>query len=194
MDCPTITVCRHPDDIQQILTKDKVFQKSQRVAQSREFLGDGIFSQLDYQKHAKMRQTLSPAFRMEYLKQLDTFFLASASQLADVLRQHAANSLSMAEQQGNGSFAGELEMQKLFRLCTLDSIGLTSMKHDFQALSSWQRQQQHPQQWSDDSSSGSISSTTGADIDQMLRDLSAAFVWQSLVLPVPSECLNGTCI
>ena len=76
------------------------------------------------------------------------------------------------------SSSRSLEMQKLFRLCTLDSIGLTSMKHDFKALSSWQQQQ-----------SGGSNGNNAADIDQMLTDLNEAFIWQSLVLPIPSKHL-----
>eukprot|EP00878_Enallax_costatus_P039199 GHUV01044759.1.p1 GENE.GHUV01044759.1~~GHUV01044759.1.p1 ORF type:complete len:231 (+),score=67.77 GHUV01044759.1:129-821(+) len=179
-----VLLFRHPDDLQQILTKDNLFRKSQRVAQSQEWLGTGLFSQLDYNKHAAMRQTLNPAFRMEYLKQLDMFFLVSASQLADALKKYAATATpKTSDTISDHSINTALEMQKVFRLCTLDSIGLTSMKHNFKALSSWQQQQQG----SNSSKSESNQTSSGADIDQMLTDLSTAFAWQSLVLPVPRE-------
>lgn len=187
---------RRPDDIQQIVTKDDVFRKSQRVAQSKEWLGDGLFSQLDYNKHAAMRETLNPAFRMEYLKQLDTFFLASASQLAVVLKQYAATSIAKTgdtassrnhrapDQSKINNNSRPLEMQQLFRLCTLDSLRLASMKHDFNALSSWQQQMA-------EGSESSRGASDGAGIDQMLSDLSKAFAWQSLVLPIPRKCLQS---
>eukprot|EP00878_Enallax_costatus_P033291 GHUV01036703.1.p1 GENE.GHUV01036703.1~~GHUV01036703.1.p1 ORF type:complete len:344 (+),score=98.37 GHUV01036703.1:129-1160(+) len=183
-----VLLFRHPDDLQQILTKDNLFRKSQRVAQSQEWLGTGLFSQLDYNKHAAMRQTLNPAFRMEYLKQLDMFFLVSASQLADALKKYAATATpKTSDTISDHSINTALEMQKVFRLCTLDSIGLTSMKHNFKALSSWQQQQQG----SNSSKSESNQTSSGADIDQMLTDLSTAFAWQSLVLPVPRSWLPG---
>lgn len=196
---PVFDLFRHPDDIHQILTQDNIFRKNQRVSQSKEWLGTGLFSILDHDQHAAMRQTLNPAFRMEYLKQLDTFFLASAIHLADILKQRAASAAeaAAAEAAGHGSPGSSqhnsgdyhhsnvegLEMQRLFRLCMLDSIGLTSMKHDFQALSSWQQQQQRQGL----SITANNSATSGVDIDRLFTDLNKAFLWQSQVLPVPSK-------
>eukprot|EP00775_Hariotina_reticulata_P008468 gene8468-biopygen10333 len=202
---------RHPDDIQQILSRDgSAFKKSSRVSQSHEWLGEGLFSQIDYFKHAAMRQTLNPAFRMDYLKQLDSVFVATAGQLAELLTAvtGAADGCRSSER-NNGQAATTaaaeqtqvFDMQKLFKLMNLDSIGLTSMSHEFHALATWQQQQQRWQQLQQHlNSSVTINTTTSSsstgissylDLEQVLVDLSSAFFWQSLQLPVPRSWLPG---
>jgi hypothetical protein len=133
------------------------------------------------------------AFRMEYLKQLDRFFVSSASQLADILQDAAAASpadasaarSSSSSSSGGGGGGRALDLQRMFRLMTLDSIGLTSMQYDFAALSTWKEQQQQQQQ--QDGEGGSQQTVL---IEQMLQHLSKAFIWQSLCLPVPRKWLQ----
>jgi hypothetical protein len=68
---------------------------------------------------------------------------------------------------------------------TLDSIGLTSMQYDFAAMRTWKDQQQQQQQQQQLSGADGMQRTVL--IAQLLQDLSKAFVWQSLCLPVPRE-------
>jgi len=169
------------------------FKKSSRVTHSSEWLGEGMFTQLDHTKHAAMRQTLNPAFRMDYLKQLDSVFVETAGQLAKVLSSAAADagsaewgrSFHSGNDQAVTAAAVEqpqiFDMQKLFKLMTLDAIGLTSMSQEFHALATWQQQQQQQQQGS------STGFSSFVDLEQMLVDLNSAFFWQALQLPVPRE-------
>lgn len=97
-----------------------------------------------------------------------------------------------------------LDMQRIFRLLTLDTIGLTSLNQSFDSLELWRQQQQHQrglEQQENNSSSSSRSSssshsigvssssspTSQLDLEQGLWDLEAAFLWQSLQLPVPRK-------
>lgn len=189
-----------------ILSKDDIlFAKSARVAQSKEWLGSGVFSQLDAEQHAASRATLNPAFRRDYLARLDSFMVASAQQLASILTHQAAaagagagstpsrvstEAAAAAGQQGGD--AGAVDMQRLFRLLTLDTIGLTSLNKSFDALNLWQQQQQGQEGANRDGGpSGNHSSSSGGgplDLEQLLVDLESAFLWQALQLPVPSEC------
>jgi cytochrome P450 len=154
-----------------------------------------MFTQLDHTKHAAMRQTLNPAFRMDYLKQLDSVFVETAGQLAKVLSSAAADAdadsadWARSVHSGNGQAVTAaaveqpqiFDMQKLFKLMTLDAIGLTSMSQEFHALATWQQQQQQQQQGS------STGFSSFVDLEQMLVDLNSAFFWQALQLPVPRE-------
>jgi cytochrome P450 len=198
-----------------MLQKDEVlFAKSSRVNQSREWLGGGLFSQLDNEKHAAMRQTLNPAFRKEYLQQLDSFFVASAQKLAKILAAAA-----VAEQ--------AVDVNQLFKRMTLDSIGLTNLQYDFRSLDLWEEKQQQQGEEVEQGREGqdrqgqqqqgqaedqresnrdgnkeaatAIAAATASaagpaglrgsilDVEQLLAELEAAFLWQSLMLPVPSE-------
>ena len=192
--------CRNPETIFRMLQKDEVlFTKSSRVEQAQEWLGGGLFSQLDNQKHAAMRQTLNPAFRKEYLQQLDSFFVSSAMKVANVLAGAAG--------------AGEaVDLNQLFKRMTLDSIGLTNLQYDFHSLDLWEAKQQQQQGKGEEhqlqqgvGSMGTVlpqpppagagagvgEGKTVMDVEQLLTDLSAAFLWQSLMLPVPRKCLFG---
>jgi hypothetical protein len=121
---------------------------------------------------------------MEYLKQLDKFFVSSAMQLADILQEAAAAGPAAAASSSSSSSSGgrALDIQRMFRLMTLDSIGLTSMQYDFAAMSTWQQQQQQR--------GGTDGIEQTVLIEQMLQHLSKAFIWQSLCLPVPRKCLQ----
>jgi hypothetical protein len=76
----------------------------------------------------------------------------------------------------------------MFRLMTLDSIGLTSMQYDFAAMRTWKDHQQQQQQ-QQQQPSGADGMQRTVLIEQLLQDLSKAFVWQSLCLPVPRESM-----
>jgi hypothetical protein len=191
---------RHPEDVWSIVSKDDIlFAKSGRVTATKEWLGNGVFSQLDLDKHTAARATLNPAFRRDYLARLDSFMKGSAQQLADILTAAAAAAAAGSEcsagvsstasgagvgPEGGGSTAA-LDMQRMFRLTTLDTLGLTGLNRSFKALSLWQQQQQVSTQ--DVGMSGSSSSDGQLELEQLLWDLESAFLWQALRLPVPSE-------
>ena len=130
--------------------------------------------------------------------------VASAQQLASILASQAAaagsaagtaaSSTAAAAPPGSGSSdgaAGAVDMQRLFRLLTLDTIGLTSLNKSFDALQLWQQQQQGAGKNNNGSSGGSSSGSSGGggplELEQLLVDLESAFLWQALQLPVPSE-------
>lgn len=180
-----------------ILSKDDIlFAKSSRMTASREWLGNGVFTQLNADKHAAARTTLNPAFRRDYLARLDSFMIASAQQLTDILTAAAAAAAgndaggtasgTAAGSAGSSTYVKPVDMQRLFRLLTLDTIGLTSLNRSFDALKLWQQQQQQ-HAGAHTSSSSSSSSDGQLELEQLLWDLESAFLWQSLQLPVPSE-------
>lgn len=183
------------------MTKDDItFAKNGRVAATKEWLGSGIFSQLNPDKHAAARAVLNPSFRRDYLCRLDSFMVASALDFTHILTAAAAasavTSAGAGSRAGDGAgavvgaagAAGALDMQRLFRLCTLDTIGLTSLNKSFDVLKLWsQQQQQQPAHSSSSSSGGQL------QLEQLLWDLESAFLWQSLLLPVPSESQRKLC-
>lgn len=59
---------------------------------------DGLFSQTDAAAHASMRETLNPAFRMDYLTGLVPSMAGSAQQLAGLMQ-------AKAQASGSGSNA-----------------------------------------------------------------------------------------
>jgi hypothetical protein len=132
------------------------------------------------------------AFRMEYLKQLDKFFVSSAMQLADILHNTAtaaaADPLCSSSSPSSNSDRA-LDFQRMFRLMTLDSIGLTSMQYDFAAMRTWKEQQSQQPQQQQQQPTGAHGMQRTVLIEQQLQDLSKAFVWQSLCLPVPRESM-----
>lgn len=189
-----LLINRHPEDAAQILANDdKLYGKTARVAQSKEWLGQGVFSTVPPEQHAAARATLNPAFRRDYLARLDTFMVDSALQLRQLLAEAAAaagpggggGAAPSAAAAAGGVSAG-IDMQRLFRLLTLDTIGLTSLNKSFDAMKQWQAQQQQPGALNISSSSGGGGGQL--ELEQLLCDLEAAFLWQSLMLPVPREC------
>lgn len=195
--------CRHPDDVWAILSKDDIlFAKSGRIAQSKEWLGSGVFSQIDADKHAAARATLNPAFRREYLQMLDGFMISSAQKLAALLTAAAAAGPQATPAPSQQPTAGAqqqkaaLDVQRLFRLLTLDTIGLTSLNTSFGAMELWeqqhtqqqqQQQAQMQQQQQQQAQMQQQQPQPQLELERMLWDLESAFLWQSLQLPLPSE-------
>lgn len=57
---PLCSPCSHPEDVWAILSKgDVTFAKSARMTATREWLGDGVFTQLDPDRHAHSATCLS---------------------------------------------------------------------------------------------------------------------------------------
>lgn len=105
-------------DIQQIFKNAETFPKQTSLLDViSEWLGDGLATQSNIEKHAEMRRILNPAFRMDYIKGLSPVFGEIGGKLADDLLR-----------------MGKHDIQDMTMRATIDIIGKTGFRYDFGSL------------------------------------------------------------
>mmetsp|Transcript_36049 Transcript_36049/g.85535 ORF Transcript_36049/g.85535 Transcript_36049/m.85535 type:complete len:527 (-) Transcript_36049:459-2039(-) len=108
---------RDPNDCAQIFRDAEVFPKSPDINVVSDWLGEGLATQSNIQKHAEMRRLLNPAFRQDYIKGLSPAFAEVGDRLADALLE-----------------LGEHDIQDMAARATIDIIGRTGFRYDFGCL------------------------------------------------------------
>ncbi|GIL55812.1 hypothetical protein Vafri_11166 [Volvox africanus] len=77
---------REPDDVAAVLNRQADnFAKHPRQQRVKAWLGAGLATQADPRVHAAQREILAPAFRADYVRQLDGIMAAAAARLAAAL-------------------------------------------------------------------------------------------------------------
>ncbi|EFJ44608.1 hypothetical protein VOLCADRAFT_95263 [Volvox carteri f. nagariensis] len=126
-----VLLVREPDDVAAVLSRraDR-FTKHPRQQRVKAWLGAGLATQADPLAHAAQRETLAPAFRADYVRQLDSVMAAAAARLAETLLTGAvATSQPQQPQQPL-----RLDFQNLFKRHSLDVLGLASLQVDLGLL------------------------------------------------------------
>ncbi|GFH16363.1 cytochrome P450 [Haematococcus lacustris] len=88
-----------------------------------EFLGEGLVTLPDGVRHAEARAVLDPGFRAEFVKGMLPTMAAVAQELVDTMLFKAG-----------AGHAKDVEVEELCRRATLDVLGRTAFRFDFQAL------------------------------------------------------------
>ncbi|GFH16362.1 cytochrome P450 [Haematococcus lacustris] len=116
---------RHPEDIVHIMRThaDRYCKGVEQLAAMHEFLGEGLVTLSDGARHAEARAVLDPGFRAEFVKGMLPTMAAVAQELVDTMLFKA----------GAGP-AKDVEVEELCRRATLDVLGRTAFRFDFQAL------------------------------------------------------------
>ncbi|KAL6762205.1 cytochrome P450 [Haematococcus lacustris] len=110
---------RHPEDIVHVMRThaDRYCKGAEQL------VGEGLVTLPDGARHAEARAVLDPGFRAEFVKGMLPTMAAVAQELVDTMLFKA----------GAGP-AKDVEVEELCRRATLDVLGRTAFRFDFQAL------------------------------------------------------------
>ena len=86
---------RDADDVHYIFNNAELFLKTDILDVVSDWLGDGLATQRDINKHAQVRRLLNPAFRTEYVKGLSPAFAKVGDQLADAVLQQGEHDMQV---------------------------------------------------------------------------------------------------